>query len=398
MKYFSVVFCLLLFVHCASNSESLKQEEPINIKDSQRIIVAAERTSIYLPLLDGKKVALVVNPSSLVKGVHLVDTLSSLGVNLKRILAPEHGFRGMADAGEHVKDGVDSKTGLPIISLYGKHKKPYPEDIQDIDIVIFDLQDVGTRFYTYISTLQYVMEACAEQGKTVLVLDRPNPNGHYVDGPVLEKKHKSFVGMQSIPIVHGMTVAEYALMINEESWLKDSLKVDLKTISCQNYDHTMFYALPVRPSPNLPNDKAINLYPSLCLFEGTKISVGRGTDFPFQVFGHPEIKGEFSFTPGPNEGSKKPKLNGLTCQGLDLRSKTERMEGINLDFLISAYNNFPRKDEFFISFFEKLAGTSQLRKMIEEGKSSEEIYASWQEDLEVFKSIRKRYLLYKDFK
>jgi len=360
------------------------------------VVVGAERLDAYLPLIQNKKVALVVNPSSLVGQNHLVDVLIENNIDIIRIMAPEHGFRGKADAGEHVKDGVDSKTGLPIVSLYGKHKKPYKEDVEDLDFVIFDLQDVGARFYTYISTLQYVMEACAEHGTSVLVLDRPNPNGHYVDGPVLKPEFKSFVGMQPIPIVYGMTVAEYANMLNHEGWLDKGVKCDLHWVTCTGYDHNTSYSLPVKPSPNLPNDRSINLYPSLCLFEGTRISVGRGTDYPFQVYGHPEIEGDFKFTPAPNEGAKHPKLEGKECNGMDLK-QGEKIDELKLGWILMARNNFLNQDDFFISFFEKLAGTADLRKQILAGKTEEEIKASWQEDLEAFKAIRKKYLLYKDF-
>lgn len=369
-----------------------------------QIKVGAERLEQYLPLIQNKKVALVVNPTSMVKDSHLVDVLIARKIDVVRIMGPEHGFRGTADAGEKVKDGVDPKTGLPVVSLYGKHKKPYKEDLEDIDIVIFDLQDVGVRFYTYISTLQYVMEACGEHGKSVLVLDRPNPNGHYVDGPVLEPEFKSFVGMQEIPIVHGMTVAEYANMLNHEGWLEDSMKVDLHWVTCEGYDHNTHYSLPVKPSPNLPNDWSIALYPSLCLFEGTVISVGRGTDFPFQVFGHPVFKEfDIKFTPKPNVGAKHPKLEGKECKGFDPRQKgwiqfRKEQKGIELRFLIDTYEGTKLEiDKLFNSFFEKLAGTDQLRMQIEKGLSQDEIKETWQEDLKAFKEIRKKYLLYKDF-
>ena len=385
MKYLILVLSLILLI-------------PANAQVS----VGAERLDAYLPLIIDKKVALIVNPSSLVGEQHLVDVLLENKVEVIRIMAPEHGFRGKANAGEYVKDGIDAKTGLPIVSLYGKHKKPYKEDVADVDFVIFDLQDVGTRFYTYISTLQYAMEACAEHGTSVLVLDRPNPNGHYVDGPVLKPEFKSFVGMQEIPIVHGMTVAEYANMLNQEGLLENGIKCDLHWVTCTGYDHNTSYSLPVRPSPNLPNDDAINLYPTLCLFEGTRISVGRGTDYPFQVFGYPNFKKDFgkseaiSFTPQPNQGAKHPKLEGELCNGMDLR-QGEKIDELKLSWILMARNNFLNQDDFFISFFEKLAGTADLRKLILAGKTEQEIRDSWQEDLEAFKAIRKKYLLYKDF-
>ena len=384
MKYLILVLSLILLI-------------PANAQVS----VGAERLDAYLPLIIDKKVALIVNPSSLVGEQHLVDVLLENKVEVIRIMAPEHGFRGKADAGEYVKDGIDLKTGLPIVSLYGKHKKPYKEDVADVDFVIFDLQDVGTRFYTYISTLQYAMEACAEHGTSVLVLDRPNPNGHYVDGPVLKPEFKSFVGMQEIPIVHGMTVAEYANMLNQEGLLENGIKCDLHWVTCTGYDHNIRYSLPVIPSPNLPNDDAINLYPSLCLFEGTVISIGRGTDFPFQVYGHPEIEGNFIYTPMPNEGAKHPKLEGKECKGQDLRNiKIERAYkngDFRLEYLIDVYKMYPYKEDFFISFFEKLAGTDELRKQIESGMSASEIRSSWKKDLKHFKETRKKYLLYKDW-
>ena len=389
MKYLILVLSLILLI-------------PANAQVS----VGAERLDTYLPLIIDKKVALIVNPSSLVGEQHLVDLLLENKVEVIRIMAPEHGFRGKADAGEYIKDGIDAKTGLPIVSLYGKHKKPYKEDVADVDFVIFDLQDVGTRFYTYISTLQYVMEACAEHGTSVLVLDRPNPNGHYVDGPVLKPEFKSFVGMQEIPIVHGMTVAEYANMLNQEGLLENGIKCDLHWVTCTAYDHRTNYSLPVRPSPNLPNDTAIALYPSLCLFEGTKVSVGRGTNFPFQVVGHPDHSSKlfkedwakFYFIPKPNEGSKHPKLEGEECYGKDLRGREiYELDQIELELLISFYNNLGRNGDFFISFFEKLAGTDELRKQIESGMSASEIRSSWKKDLKHFKETRKKYLLYKDW-
>ena len=383
MKYLILVLSLIILI-------------PANAQ----VTAGAERLDAYLPLIKDKKVALIVNPSSLVGEQHLVDVLLENKVEVVRIMAPEHGFRGKADAGEYVKDGIDAKTGLPIVSLYGKHKKPYKEDVADVDFVIFDLQDVGTRFYTYISTLQYAMEACAEHVTSVLVLDRPNPNGHYVDGPVLKPEFKSFVGMQEIPIVHGMTVAEYANMLNNEGLLENGIKCDLHWVTCAGYDHNTSYSLPVKPSPNLPNDWSIALYPSLCLFEGTVISIGRGTDFPFQVFGHPSFSGPFKFIPQPNNGAKHPKLEGKDCKGRDLREIgwekfNEEQNGIELRYLIDSYTY--NLDNYFISFFEKLAGTDELRKQIEAGLSSDEIKASWKADLDAFKEIRKKYLLYKDF-
>jgi uncharacterized protein YbbC (DUF1343 family) len=363
------------------------------------IIVGAERTALFLDIIKDKNIAIVANPSSLINHTHLVDSLLSLNINIKKVMSPEHGFRGNMGAGEHVKSGKDSKTGLTIISLYGSHKKPTTKDLSNIDILIFDLQDVGTRFYTYLSTLNLCMEACAENNVQLLILDRPNPNGHYVDGPILKKEYASFVGMNPIPIVHGMTLGELAKMINGEYWLKDSLQCDLKVITVENYNHNTPYKLPIRPSPNLPNAKSIELYPSLCLFEGTIISVGRGTEIPFQIYGHPKFKNyDFEFTPKPIIGAAPhPKLEGKLCKGYDLRNDSTKIINIQLEWLIDAYNQLRKRDDFFISFFSKLAGTNQLQKQIEKGLTAEEIRASWQDDLNTFKLLRKKYLLYSDF-
>ena len=357
----------------------------------------------YLPLLEGKRVAVVANQTSRVGEAHLVDTLLARGVKIVRIFSPEHGFRGEAGAGESVRDGVDTRTGLPIVSLYGKHRKPLPEDLADVDVVIFDIQDVGVRFYTYISTLHLVMEACAEQGKEMIVLDRPNPNGFYVDGPVLDTAYRSFVGMDPVPVVHGMTPGEYARMLNGEKWLKKGVQCRLTVIPCRNYTHRSIYELPVRPSPNLPNMRAVYLYPSLCFFEGTIMSVGRGTDFPFEVYGHPEYPDHtFSFTPRSIPGAAPhPKYEGQTCYGVDLRNIPLRFLRDNgmlvLDWLLDAYDEMGKKEEFFNAYFDKLAGSDQLRKQILAGKDKYTIRASWKKDLEAFKKIRKKYLLYPNF-
>jgi len=367
------------------------------------IQVGAQRTEVYLPLLKNKAVAIVTNQTGTLGKTHLVDSLLSLGVNIKKVMSPEHGFRGQAAAGEHVNSGKDIKTGLPIVSLYGSHRKPTTADLQDIDIVIFDIQDVGVRFYTYISTLHYLMEACAENHKKLLILDRPNPNGFYVDGPILEKKFSSFVGMDPIPIVHGMTIGEYALMLNGEGWLKDSIQCDLQVITVINYRHDLLYQLPVSPSPNLPNMASIYLYPSLCLFEGTIVSVGRGTDKPFQIFGHPDMKQfDTTFVPEPIAGkAPHPKLEGQTCKGFDVSlfgsSMVPNMQGLYLFWLINTYFDMGGEDDFFKPFFNKLAGTDQLRIQIERGMTEEEIKAGWSDNLLKFKSIRKKYLLYPDF-
>ena len=368
-----------------------------------QIKVGAEKTSSYLPQLIGKNVAVLGNQSSLIQQTHLVDSLLSLGIHIKKVFCPEHGFRGNADAGEHVKNYTDKKTGLPVISLYGKHKKPLPDDLKGIDIVVFDLQDVGVRFYTYISSMHYMMEACAESKVKFLVLDRPNPNGFYVDGPVLEDNCKSFVGMHKVPVVHGMTVAEYAQMINNEGWLANAVKCDLSYVTVDNYTHSYLYSLPIKPSPNLPNMASVYLYPSLCFFEGTIISMGRGTDKPFQVYGHPALKNaNFEFMPRSITGaSKNPPFKGEKCHGFDLTSYGENLVAktpkLYLEWLIFAYQNMPDKNNFFNNFFEKLAGTTLLKQQIIEGKNDMDIRKTWQKDLEAFKNTRKKYLLYTDF-
>ena len=369
--------------------------------ETPRVIVGAERMEAWLPLVRGKQVGLVVNHSSLVSNTHLVDTLCRLGECVARIYAPEHGFRGKAPDGDLVQDGMDKASGAPIISLYGKKRKPTPEDLDGVDVMVFDIQDVGTRFYTYISTLYYLLEACAEQGKSVIVLDRPNPNGHYVDGPVLDMQLVSFVGIAPLPIVHGCTVGELARLFVGEYWINQPRKLDLKIISCKNYTHQTPYSLPVRPSPNLPNDRAVLLYPSLCLFEGTTVSVGRGTDWPFQVVGHPEfVSDSFWFVPRPNEGSRFPPQDGWICKGWDFRNvpldSLQAQKQMNLNWLLDFYHQSPNKLTFFRSdgYFELLAGTFSLRKQIEEGKTEAEIRATWQADLEAFTEIRRKYLLY----
>lgn len=372
------------------------------------IKVGAAHLEAYLPLLAGKSVGIVMNQASLVGERLLVDTLLSRGVKVKKIFAPEHGFRGTADAGEHLNNGVDSKTGLAIVSLYGEHRMPTESDLADIDIILFDLQDVGVRFYTYIGTLDYVMNAAAVNNKPLIVLDRPNPNGFYVDGPLPSEKKYSFVCMHPVPVVHGMTIGEYAQMINGESWLfKENVgKVhcDLTVIKCSNYSHKDFYKLPVKPSPNLNNMRSIYLYPSLCWFEGTPVSLGRGTDFPFQVFGSPALpsaKFQFQFTPTSRSGAKTPPCLNQVCNGTDLSNLSEKyLQGnakLNLNYLLDAYNAYPEKDKFFTSFFTTLYGGTKLEEQIKRGLSPEEIYASWQADLIHFKAIRSKYLLYEDF-
>jgi len=367
-----------------------------------QVKVGAERMEEYLPVLSGKKVGVVANHTALIGTSHLVDSLLKKGIQIVKVFSPEHGFRGNADAGEAVRSDKDPGTGLPIISLYGKNKKPYNNQLENVDLLVFDIQDVGARFYTYISTMSYVMEAAAENNIPFIVLDRPNPNGHYVDGPVLKPGFESFVGMHHIPIVHGMTVGEYARMVNGEGWLANGVKCDLKVVKCQGYDHKTRYKLPVKPSPNLPNMSSVYLYPTLCLFESTTLSVGRGTDKPFQVIGHPDIHGRYSFTPHPTEGaSKNPKWKGVECHGYDLSTfGIEFMpdyDKIYLYWILNIYSTFPKKDKFFKPFFDKLAGIDELRKQIIAGKTEKEIRESWQEDLLTFKAVRKKYLLYKDF-
>jgi len=362
----------------------------------QRAKPAAERGNLYLNLLKGKKIALVGNQTSKVGDLHLLDFLLKNNVDVKLVFSPEHGFRGNADAGEKVLNGKDQKTGISIISLYGKNKKPKKQDLQGVDIVVFDIQDVGVRFYTYISSLHYIMEACAENNIECIILDRPNPNASYIDGPVLEKEFKSFVGMHPVPVVYGMTIGEYGLMINGEGWLKNNLHCDLKVIKCANWKHDAAYELPIKPSPNLPNTQSINLYPSLCFFEGTVVSAGRGTDFPFQVYGHPLLDKNFTYTPRSITGaSKYPKFKGKLCGGVDLRSNSlELSDQLNLEYLISAYNSIGDNTDFFNPFFEKLAGTAKLRKQIENNLSEDEIRKSWQSGLVQFKKMREKYLLY----
>ncbi len=363
--------------------------------NAQEIIVGAERTDIYLDYIKDKKVGVVCNQTSTIGNKHLVDSLLNLNINIVTIFSPEHGFRGKADAGAEIKDGVDIKTGIPIVSLYGKNKKPKTEQLNEIDILVFDIQDVGARFYTYISTLHYVMEAAAELHIPLIVLDRPNPNGHYIDGPVLDTAFSSFVGMHPIPIIHGMTIAEYALMCNNEGWLANGIRCFLFTSPMLNYSHSISYDLPIKPSPNLPNARAINLYPSLCLFEGTSISIGRGTPYPFQHFGAPYLESDYSFTPISSAGSKYPKHENKTCYGTDLRFQENYLTSLNLKWLIEAYNNSPEKDSFFNNFFDKLAGTDKLRKQVIEGKTAKEIKDSWEVDLTSFKILRNKYLIYK---
>ncbi len=389
---------ILTFFLAASSCQAHTREEN-NDSDQEKpgILTAAEQTALYLPLLQNKNIALVVNHTSMIHQHHLVDTLMASGVSVKKIFAPEHGFRGDKDAGENIKNDKDTKTGLPVISLYGATKKPTAEHLQDIDIIIFDIQDVGARFYTYISAMHYAMEACAENQKKLIVLDRPNPNGHYIDGPILQSGFTSYVGLHPIPIVHGLTVGELAKMINGEKWLADGVQCDLTVIPVKNYTHSTPYSLPVKPSPNLPNDLSIKLYPSLCLFEGTNISVARGTLFPFQAIGYPDpVFGEFTFTPTSIPGmSKNPPHENKVCYGIDFREK-EAAEGFSLSYLIDFYQKSPMKEKFFNNFFNNLAGNSILKERIIAGWDEKMIRAEWEQGLADYKSIRKKYLIYPD--
>jgi uncharacterized protein YbbC (DUF1343 family) len=368
-----------------------------NYSQETHPLPAAYSTQLYFPILKGKKVALVGNQTSVIGKVHLLDTLLSCGINVREIFCPEHGFRGNVDAGESVKNSTDAKTGIKIISLYGKHYKPKRSDLSEIDVVVFDIQDVGVRFYTYLSTLNYVMEACAENNKPLIILDRPNPNGFYIDGPVLEMKYKSFVGLHPIPLVYGMTIGEYALMLNGEHWLKNGETCNLKVIPCINYTHACKYEPVQRPSPNLPNLQSIYLYPSLAFFEGTSINVGRGTKFPFQVFGHPKLeKCKFSYMPESNSISPYPMHKDTLCYGLDLCHYTfPDSDYFTLKWLIFAYHNFPKDENFFNNYFYYLSGSSELIKQIKLGESEAEIKESWKKDIDNFKIIRSKYLIYK---
>jgi uncharacterized protein YbbC (DUF1343 family) len=406
---------VLLAISCGSKTKTdLSERKEIQIEnlEDKSIVVGANQTEKYIPLLKGKRVGIVGNQTSVVNTVpvnssyidsanlyiHLVDSLLKYGINIKKVFSPEHGFRGTADAGEHVKDGIDTRTQLPIFSLHGKHKKPTNEQLEDLDYLVFDIQDVGVRFYTYISTLHYVMEACAENNVPLLILDRPNPNGNYVDGPVLEKAHSSFLGMHPIPLVHGMTIGEYAKMINGEGWLNNAVKCDITIIELENYTHDTSYSLPIRPSPNLPNDQSIVLYPSLGLFEGTNINAGRGTEFQFQRYGAPfldETYYTFTYTPKPNFGSKYPKHKNEICYGVDL-SQINAERRFTLQYIIDAYTNASDESKIFNTYnFTTHAGTEKLQQQIEAGLSENEIRNSWAEDLNNFKKIRAKYLIYK---
>lgn len=406
-KLYLLPIILIMITSCSSAlNNDLKNNGTHNSSIENCIIKpGAENMHLYLHLLSDKKVGLVTNQTGVVQNTHLVDTLLSYEIKLIKIFCPEHGFRGTADAGEKVDDNIDNTTGLPIISLYGNNRKPTKQQMQDLDIMVFDLQDVGVRFYTYISTLHYVMEACAENNIPLIVLDRPNPNAHYVDGPVLNpKKINSFIGMHPVPVVYGMTIGEYAKMINGEKWLDNGVKCDLKVIPIKNYSHNTPYSLPINPSPNLPNDRSIELYPTLCYFEGTVISIGRGTNKQFQIIGHPKFKdveqATYTFTPKPNIGAQNPKLLNELCYGFDLSSDNSIFDidryKLNISVIIKAYNLFPDKENFFIknNFFDLLSGNTEFKKQILNNISEKEIRESWEPELSEFKKIRERYLIY----
>lgn len=414
MRMSIIAFAFTLFtvsIACKNNDSAI--DPPVIVSTTHQdnaasdadtsIITGAQQTALLLPLIKDKYVACVVNQTSMIGKTHLVDSLISSGVKIATIFAPEHGFRGTEDAGATILNAKDTKTDLPVLSLYGNKKKPSQQDLADVDIVIFDIQDVGARFYTYISSLHYVMEACAELGKPLIVLDRPNPNGFYVDGPLLDKAYSSFVGMHPIPVVHGMTIGEYAKMINGEKWLANGVQCQLTVIPCKNYDHKKMYEVPIAPSPNLKNMRAIYMYPTLCFFEGTNVSVGRGTSKPFEIIGSPYLKNTgFEFTPMPGPGAKSPFLMHTKCYGYDFSTQNINVlqnGKIDIALLLKIYQEFEPKDKFFLenNFFNKLAGSAEFMMQIKAGLSEEEIRMSWQDDINSFKKIRAQYLLYPDF-
>ena len=416
MKHTILILFVFMFIISAGCAQT-----PVQQNTRTGIVTGADRMEVYLPLLKGKSVAVFANQTSMVKNTHLVDTLLKSGIKIVKIFGPEHGFRGNANAGEHVENAIDNTTEIPIVSLYGDHKKPTPDDFKGVDVLVFDIQDVGVRFYTYISSLQYFLEAALENHKPLMILDRPNPNGFYIDGPVMEDDFRSFIGMQAVPVVYGMTIGEYGLMLAGENWLSSTAnKINaynvtteptadtpfhVTVIKCKNYDHHTKYVLPVSTSPNLKEMQSVYLYPSTCFFEGTVLSEGRGTDKPFQIFGHPNLpKNLYSFTPKPNEGSKSSKCFYQVCYGWNISGSTEKilqkLDGkIQLGYLLDAYKLFPGKDSFFLknNFFNKLAGNDKLMQQIKDGKSETEIKKSWEPALAAFKETRKKYLLYKDF-
>ena len=398
-KFFFIFFIVLSYYQCSSKKNTVPDIADNSVPEKEqpgnKLATGADQINLILPILQGKNIALVVNYTAVVGKTHLADTLKDYGVTIKKIMSPEHGFRGTATAGEHVKDGFDTKTGLPVVSLYGNNRKPTPEQLKDVDVVVFDIQDVGVRFFTYVGTLHYVMEACAENNKKLIVLDRPNPNASYIDGPVLLPEFKSFIGMHPVPVVHGMTIGEYAQMINGEGWLEGKKKCSLKVIIMKNWTHADEYSLPIKPSPNLPNDQAVRLYPSVCFFEGTALSLGRGTQIPFQVIGHPDLKNmPFQFTPVDIPGMAiDPPLENKVCNGLDLRT-VQVPRKIDLHYLIDMYKAFPDKENYFVPHFARWAGNTLLAQQIKDGLTEEQIRESWQKDLGVYREMRKKYLLY----
>ena len=406
LQFKSTLFLwVLVLMNCGDGAKTIDNKQSADTTQPEPIIFAADRMELYLDQLKDKRVGVVANQTSIVTRhhskdpslTHLVDTLLSRGITIPKVFAPEHGFRGTADAGEKVLDGIDEKTGIPIISLYGSNRKPTSAQLEGVDLLLFDIQDVGVRFYTYIATMQFVMEAAAENDIPVMVLDRPNPNGHYIDGPTLLPENRGFLGLNPIPLVYGMTIGEYARMINEEGWLEGNIESELTVIPLKNYTHESRYELPIRPSPNLPNATSVNLYPSLGLFEGTHINAGRGTEFQFQRYGAPFLDTEiysFTYTPKSNFGAKYPKFQDETCYGEDLTA-TSYLSEVRLDWLIEAYKNTPKQEEFFkTEGFTKHAGTAVLQEQIEAGWTADQIKKSWQSDLDAFRAIRKKYLLY----
>ena len=397
MQKFFLFLLVFTFININANAKKNNVKNVFNAEDA---ICGASQLDLYLPDLQNKNVGIIANQTSIFNNTHLIDTLLSEGITIKKIFTPEHGFRGSADEGASINNSIDEKTQLPIISLYGNNKKPNAEQLKDIDILVFDLQDVGVRFYTYISTMTYVMEAAAENNIPIIILDRPNPNGFYIDGPVLEKENTSFVGLHQVPVVYGLTIGEYAMMVNGEFWLKDSIQCDLKIIPLGNYKRNAIYELPIKPSPNLPNWESVYLYPSLCFFEGTIVSVGRGTELPFQVYGHPLMNEEFCFTPRQAEGRKAPLLCNQICYGEILtdyaKNYKQNKKELNLTWLINAYNQLNENEKFFNNFFVKLTGTKDLELQIKSGFTEDEIRENWKPKLEEYKKIREKYLIYKD--
>ena len=397
-QFFSIALLFCAFMsQCQAQIFKIDDEPHLTFVDKAHYISAAMQLEEYIPLIEGRRVGVVSNQTSIVGETHMVDTLLSLGIDIRKIFTPEHGFRGTADAGAKVNSGKDEKTSLPIVSLYGKNKKPSPEMLQDIDIILFDLQDVGVRFYTYISTMTYVMEAAAENNIPVIVLDRPNPNGFYLDGPILKPENQSFVGLHQVPVVYGMTIGEYAWMVNDEGWLKDSVSCDLTVISIKDYNRNAIYELPVKPSPNLPNWESVYLYPTLCFFEGTNVSVGRGTETPFQIYGHPNMRGSYTFTPQSTSGASKPLLEGQRCRGENLiefaHDYLNNTDQLQREWIMEAYQQLKDKG-FFKDYFRLLSGDKQLQRDIENEKSADEIRASWEDDLEAFIALREKYVMY----